>query len=298
MKKILLAGILILLLFVGSAAAVTVNYAQSQGIPLSTARENANSALVSYVVQGKLGTSAVLWKGVYLSETPIIIYDQSGVVYSYLFDVINKDGKTVGQVNAAGNKLVGMPVISIEKTPRSLDPGLIIPKVSELARAKYPDSHIDYVVFIMGEDQKTGMMVILTEQNGLTHRMIYNIQTFKLKSERIAYPGLLDASTPSSVFVSMSSSTATRSIQNYDGTTTTTARVVPLIRRFTPMNSLNTTNNKIPGVSTLKSVEKGKVLSAYQPTAIISGQVPTNKTAHFLNIQSGKTFVPSRFYPV
>ena len=107
MKKILLAGILILLLFVGSAAAVTVNYAQSQVIPLSTARENANSALVSYVVQGKLGTSAVLWKGVSLSETPIIIYDQSGVVYSYLFDVINKDGKIVGQVNAAGNKLVG-----------------------------------------------------------------------------------------------------------------------------------------------------------------------------------------------
>ena len=46
-------------------------------------------------------------------------------------------------------------------------------------------------------------MVILTEQNGLTHRMIYNIQTFKLKSERIAYPGLIDASTPASVFVSI-----------------------------------------------------------------------------------------------
>jgi hypothetical protein len=293
MKKILLAGILILLLFVGSAAAVTVNYAQSQVIPLSTARENANSALVSYVVQGKLGTSAVLWKGVFLSETPIIIYDQSGVVYAYLFDVINNDGKIVGQVNAAGNKLVGMPVISIEKTPRSLDPGLIIPKVSELAKAEYADSHIDYVVFIMGEDQKIGIMVILTEQNGLTHRMIYNIQTFKLKSERIAYPGLLDASTPASVFVSMSSSTANRVIQNYDGKTTTSTRAVPIVRRFTPMNSLNITNYKIPGVSTIKSVEKGTVLSAYQPTTIVSGQVPTNTTARFFYLQNGKAFVPS-----
>jgi hypothetical protein len=308
MKKILLAGILILLLFIGSAAAVTVNYAQSQGIPLSTARENANSALVSYVIQGKLGTSAVLWKGVYLSDTPIIIYDQSGVVYSYIFDIINKDGKIVGQVNAAGNKLVGVPVISIEKTPRSFDPGLIIPKVSGLAKAEYADSRIDYVVFIVGEDQKIGIMVILSEQNGLTHRMIYNIQTFKLKSERIAYQGLIDASTPASVFVSMSSSSANRAIQNYDSKSTTTARVVPLLRRFTPMNSLNITNNKIPGVSTIKSVEKGTVLSAYQPATMVSGQMPTYTTARPLNLQNGKTFVPSpttrqplpasRFYPV
>ena len=49
-----------------------------------------------------------------------------------------------------------MPVIRIEKTPRSLDPGLVIPKASDLAKAEYPDSHIDYVVFIMGEDQKQG----------------------------------------------------------------------------------------------------------------------------------------------
>ncbi len=160
----------------------------------------------------------------------------------------------------------------------------------------------------MGEDQKIGVMVILTEQNGLTHRMIYNIQTFKLKSERIAYPGLIDASTPASVFVSMSSSSANRAIQNYDGKATTTARVVPLIRRFTPMNSLNITSNKIPGVSTIKSVEKGTVLSAYQPATIVSGQMPTNTTARFLNLQNGKTFVPSpttgqplpasRFHPV
>ena len=55
MRKILIAGILIVLLFVGTAAAVSVNYAQTQVIPLSTARDNANSALLSYVAQGKAG---------------------------------------------------------------------------------------------------------------------------------------------------------------------------------------------------------------------------------------------------
>jgi hypothetical protein len=308
MKKILLAGILILLLFVGTAAAVTVNYAQTQGIPLSTARENANSALLSYVAQGKLGSSTALWKGATLSQTPLIIYDQSGVVYSYLFDVINKDGRIVGLVNAAGNKLVGMPVVSIDKSPRTFDPGLILPKVREVAKAEYPDSQIDYAVFIMGQDQKIGAMVILTDQNGVTRRITYNIQTFKLQSERITYPGLLDATTPASVFVSMSSSSANRAIQNYESKTKSITRVVPVMRRVVPMNYLNTTNNKVPGVSTVKSVEKGTSLSAYTSTPFVTGQIPTSPTVRFLNLQNGKNpasssvtgqILPaSRFYAV
>jgi hypothetical protein len=308
MKKILLAGILILLLFVATAAAVSVNYAQTQGIPLSTARDNANSALLSYVAQGKLGSSTALWKGASLSQTPIIIYDQSGVVYSYLFDVINKDGTIVGLVNAAGNKLVGMPVVSIEKSPRSFDPDLIIPKVRGLAEKEYADAQIDYVVFIMGQDQKIGVMVILTERNGLTRRITYDIQTFKLQSERISYPGLLDASTPTSVFVSMSSSSANRAILNYDSKTKSITRVIPVMRRVIPVNYLNTTNTKVPGVSTVKSVERGIILSDYKSAPLITGQMPTYTTTRFINLPIGKTSASSstieqplpasRFYPV
>ena len=116
-----------------------------------------------------------MWKGATLSQSPITIYDQSGIVYSYLFDVVNKDGTIVGQVNAAGNKLVGMPVISIEKSPRSFDPDLIIPKVRELAATAYVGSKIDYVVFYIGLDQKIGVMAILTEKNGLNHRMTFDL---------------------------------------------------------------------------------------------------------------------------
>jgi len=308
MKKILLAGILIFLLFVGTVAAVSVNYAQTQEIPLSTARENANSALLSYVAQGKLGSSTTLWKGASLSQTPIIIYDQSGVIYSYLFDVINKDSKIVGFVNAAGNKLVGMPVVSIEKSPRLFDPDLIIPKVRGLAETEYAGAQIDYVVFIMGQDQKIDVMVILTEQNGLTHRITYNFQTFKIQSERISYPGLIDATTPTSVFVSMSSSSANRAIQNYDSKTKSITRVVPVMRRVIPVNYLNTTGIKVPGVSTVKSVETGTILSAYKSAPLITGPMPNYSTTRSMNLPivktpvtssiTGQSLPASRFFPV
>jgi hypothetical protein len=289
MKKILFAGILILLFFVGTAAAVSVNYAQSQVIPLNTARDNANSALISYVAQGKLGSSAALWKGASLAQTPIIIYDQSGIVYSYLFDVINKDGKIVGQVNAAGNKIIGVPVISIEKTPRSFDPGLVIPKIRELALKAYPDSTIDYVVFVMAQDQKIAVMTILTEQNGLTHRLIYDMNTFKLIKEWISYPGLVDASTTNSVLVSISSSSATRAIQNYDSKTKSIARVVPVMRRIIPVNYLKTTNATFGSLSKVKSAEKENFLSGYKPAPLTTPQFTPNSAALSINLPKGKT---------
>jgi hypothetical protein len=295
MKKMLLAGILILLLFVGTAAAVGVNYAQAQTIPLNTARDNANSALVSFVAQGKLGSSAALWKGASLSQAPIIIYDQSGLVYSYLFDVVNKDGIIVGQVNAAGNKIVGTPVISIEKSPKSFDPSVIIPKVRELALVEYPDSTIDYIVFVMTQEKKTAVMAILSEENGLTHRLIFDMKTFELSSERIAYRGLVDASTPSSVFVSMSSSSATRAIQNYESKTKTIARVVPVMRRVIPVNYIKTTNAIIPGTSTVKSAEKGISLSDYQAT--LSLTIPKEKSPVSSSTFGQPLSVP-RFLPV
>ena len=284
MKKILLAGILILLLFVGTAAAVSVNYAQTQIIPLNTARDNANSALLSYVAQGKLGSSTALWKGASLSPAPIIIYDQSGVVYSYLFDVVNKNGIIVGQVNAAGNKIIGVPVISIEKTPRSFDPAIVIPKIRETALDAYADSTIDYVVFVMTQDKKIAVMVILTEQNGLSHRLIYDIRTSRLLSERITYPGLIDASTPSSVFVSMSSSSASRAIQNYETRTKSVARVVPVMRRVIPANYLKTTSTSV-----VKSAEKGDSLSDYVTEPLVTTQMRPFTTALSINIPKEMT---------
>ncbi|MEI6292178.1 MAG: hypothetical protein WCP36_00745 [Methanomicrobiales archaeon] len=278
MKKILLAGILILLFFVGTTAAVSVNYAQEQVIPVNTARENANSALATYVTLHKLGASASLWKGASLSQTPLIIYDQSGLVFSYLFDVISKDGKVVGTVNAAGNKLVGKPIVSIEKAPLSFDPGLIITKASELAEKDYADGHIDYVVFIMGKDQKIGVMVILTEQNGLTHRLVYDIQTYKLQSDSISYPGLLNAATKSSIFNTMSTSSATQSIQNFDTKTKLSPRVTPVTRHVVPVNYQNTSSNNLFGFSSVKSVEKGSFLSDNKSRPFLMGQI-TSDTA-------------------
>lgn len=293
MKKILLAGILILLFFVGTAAAVSVNYAQGQVIPMNTARENANSALVSYVAQGKLGSSTALWKGASLSQAPIIIYDQSGLVYSYLFDVINKDGVRVGQVNAAANKIVGAPVISIEKTPRSFDPDVVLPKVREIALNAYPDSIIDYVVFVMATDKTIAGMAILTEQNGMNHRMVYDIQTFKLRTEWFSNPGLIDASTTSSVFVSMSSSSASRAIQNYESKTKSVTRVVPVMRRVIPVNYIKATNAVVPGTSWVKSDEKGNSLSGYQAGQFISTQATPDTTTLSINTPKGKAPVSS-----
>jgi hypothetical protein len=302
MKKILLAGILILLLFVGTAAAVSVDYAQKQGISISTARDNANSALVSYVAMSKLGTSAALWNGSSISPTPLMIYDQSGIVYSYLFDVITKDGKIIGTVNAAGNKLVGKPIVSIEKSPVSFDYGLIITKVSELAEKAYADARIDNVVFIMGKDQKIGVMVILTEQDGVTRRLTYDLRTFQLQSERISYPGLINAATPSSVFVSMSSSSATQAIQNYDSKTKFTARVIPVVRRTIPVFSPNSTINRGTGISTVKSVEKGYILSGRKPAPSLQKQIPIYSTTRSINTEvqgtsslTGQRIPASRF---
>jgi len=293
MKKILLAGILILLLFVGTAAAVSVSYAQSQEITLNTARDNANSELLSYVAQGKLGSSAALWKGASLVQTPITIYDQSGVVYSYLFDVINKDGTIVGQVNAAGNKLVGVPVISIDKSPRPFDPSQVLPKIGQLAESAYTGSRINYLVFYMGQDKKIGAMALLTERNGLNHRMTYNIQNYKLESDLLSYPGLVDASTPSSVFVSMSSSGATRAIMNYESKTKIVARAVPAMRRVIPINYLNTTSYKPVGLSTLKSVEKGNIITNNRTASMLQTIIPTSIHPNSINLPNGKTFSTS-----
>lgn len=273
MKRFLIYGILIAVLCVGTTTAVSVDYASKQVIPVTTARDNANAALLSYVAQGKLGSSAALWEGASLSTVPVIIYDQSGIVYSYLFDVINKNGVLVGEVNAAGNKLIGSTIVSIEKKPRSFDPDVVITKARELSLEKYTDAQVDYIVLVMGQDKEIGVMAIITEQNGLTHRITYDIPTFAVKSDRIAYRGFVDASTTSSVLVSMSSSSATRALQNYDSKTKSIARVVPVMRRVIPVNYLNTTGTRFPGVSTVKSGEKGTIVEGYQSPAYSQGSL-------------------------
>jgi hypothetical protein len=286
MKKMLLAGILILLLFVGTAAAVSVNYAQAQNIPQNTARDNANSALVSFIAMNKLGTSAAYWDGSSLSPTPLIIYDPSGTVYSYLFYVINKEGKVIGTVNAAGNKLVGKPIVSIEKSTLPFDSSLIITKVRELAEKSYGTAQIDYVVFIMDKNQKIAAMVILTEQNGLTHRMVYDIQTIKLSSDLITYPGLINPATTSSIFNTMSSASANRAIQNFDTNTKSIKRGIPTVRRTIPVNYLNPTNNKLTGVSTLKSIEKMDIPSGYKPTPLLKEQMTIYLANRSINLEA------------
>jgi len=308
MKKTLLTGILIILLFVGTVAAVSVDYAQKQAIPLSTAKDNANSAFLLYVAQGKLGYSTAIEKEVSLAQTPIIIYDRSGIVYSYLFDVINKEGTIVGQVNAAGNKLVGAQIVRIEKTPRSFDPDVVIPKVRELAEKSYAGAQIDYVVFIMDQDQKIAVMVILNDKTGSTHRLTYDVRTFQLRSDLITYPGLIDAATTSSIFVSMSNSAATRAIQTYDSKTKSISSVAPEMRRIVLGNYMITINNRISGVSRVKSVEKENILSEKKPALLQQGKIPTYTTTQSIKSPDGKTSftssiigksIPaSRFYPV
>jgi hypothetical protein len=134
------------------------------------------------------------------------------------------------------------------------------------------------------------------------------MQTLKLKSDYVSYPGLIDASTPSSVFVSMSSSAATSAIRNYDSKTKIVARVVPTMRRVISVNSLNITNYNTSGTTTVRSVEKGSMILNDKTARLVPAQMPVYTVANSINVPKGKTFVSSpapgwqpttsRFYPV
>ena len=272
MKKILIPVILVLLLCVGTGSAVAINDIQKQAVPMSTARDNANAALISYAAQGKLGSLSGAWKGASLSASPITIYDACGVPYSYLFDVV-KDGRVIGEVNAAANKLVGTPVIGVETTPRTFEPSVVVEKARERALSEYPGASISYILFTMLDSKKVGVMVILNDGNRQDRRLLYDIGVTKTVADQISYPGLVFSTDRNSVFAKMSSSQASTAVQNYDRKIQTQNRTTPTMKRIIPRNYIKTTPSQANSI--LKSGEKSTDLTEpYTVSGNTGFQVP------------------------
>jgi hypothetical protein len=287
MKKIFFIGVLIFLLLVGPVAAVSIYYAGEQVIPVSTARENANSVLLSYGVQGKLGSSPSFWKDTTLVAAPITIYDQSGVIYSYLFDVQNKDGKNIGVINAAGNKLVAKPIFSIEKSARTFDPDIVLAKARDLATTAYPGAIINYVVLVMDQDKKIGVMVILEDANRLNRRLVYDVQTMKLRSDKVTNPGFLTEGMTTSIFTQMTSAQATRAIQSYNSQIRLDARFVPVVKQLAPEAYLSNRGNKSYLVTSATPGIKGNTITGYKSQTLSEQKISS------INIPKGRTQVTS-----
>jgi hypothetical protein len=211
MKKTLL-GILFLfaLLFIGTAGAVSINYAERQGVTVDSARDSAEATLFNFILSGSSGSTIGSWRGATLASNPTVIYDISGLKYAYQFDVLLK-GKTIGEITAAANKLSGKPVLGIDTTQR------ILSTSSVLSRSTYPRGSVKYTLVVMYENSRIGTLVILQDTvTGAVHRLLFDENAVMISDTQAKGSGLIDYDASGSLFSPIEGSDAELKIQSYE----------------------------------------------------------------------------------
>jgi len=185
---VLLALSLAAMVMVPMVSAVNNNYSdekiklvESSYIPVDFAYKDASTTLQSFILSNSLDEK---WNGATLNPKPLTVYDLNGAILSYRFSA-EKNGVSIGQIDAAASKVVGGPVLSIGIGPNKFDEKTVDSKINEIAAGKFADYNVGSKTLVSYNFPRLGVLAILTNaKTGETKRIVIDVTDYSIIPEK------------------------------------------------------------------------------------------------------------------
>jgi uncharacterized membrane protein YkoI len=180
-KKLILISVLVAttilgLAFVSTAYSPLKYTAENNYVPQKRALDHARVFMLYAVMTGTPGLEE--WKGATIDPNPVVIYDINGKKLFYEFAVM-KNGKMVGTMKVAANRIIGHSVVTFEVGPRPWDPATAIEKAKEIVQKRYPGKIISTKI-VCYSYPKIGVMITLIDQKGEERNIIIDATDYSI----------------------------------------------------------------------------------------------------------------------
>ena len=148
--------------FVPAVSAIDVETVEKYYVSTEDSYLIAQQTFDDFLSSGALDNE--IFMGSQLSKEPMIIYDSNGLVLFHQYE-ITKDGKNLGFIRAAGSKVFGSPVITIQETPDSIDYKDVITKSEQLIKTTFKDAEYSEPMVVCYSYPKIGIMYEVADKN-------------------------------------------------------------------------------------------------------------------------------------
>jgi len=164
----------------------------SNTVSSETALQSATGAMKHFTGRNALDDN---WNGATISPEPGIIYDSNGRQLFYLFSV-EKDGKRIGEIKAAANKVVGGPVVTIGKGAEPIDLAAVEMHVRKMIGQDYRDATINSISLVCYNYPQIGASVVFTTPVSGKQTMVIDAYDYSIvpESDRVSFYNAIPSS--------------------------------------------------------------------------------------------------------
>lgn len=157
------------------ADAVTIG---NNDISPGTALQSATGAMKDFIGRNALDEN---WNGAAINPEPEIIYDFNGRQLFYLFSV-EKDGKRVGEIKAAANKVVGGAIVTIGKGAGPVDLAAVEIQARKIIGKDYKDATIESIRLVSYNYPQLGASVVFSTTDSKKHTLVIDAYNYAVVS--------------------------------------------------------------------------------------------------------------------
>ncbi len=142
----------------------------------TAALQSATGAMKEFIRRNALDEN---WNGAAINPEPEIIYDANGRQLFYLFTV-EKDGKRIGEIKAAANKVVGGPIVTIGMGADPVDLAAVEMQARKIIGQEYKDATIDSIRLVCYNYPQIGASVTFTTPDSGKQTMVIDAYDYSI----------------------------------------------------------------------------------------------------------------------
>ncbi len=164
----------------------------SNTVSSETALQSATGAIKHFTGRNALDEN---WNGAAISTEPGIIYDSNGRQLFYLFSV-EKNGKRIGEIKAAANKVVGGSVVTIGTGAEPIDLAAVEMHARKMIGQEYRDATIDSISLVCYNYPQIGASVAFTTPLSGKQTMIIDAYDYSIvpESDQVSFYNAIPSS--------------------------------------------------------------------------------------------------------
>jgi hypothetical protein len=158
----------------------------------TAALESATGAMKEFIRRNALDEN---WNGAAINPEPEIIYDANGRQLFYLFTV-EKDGKRIGEIKAAANKVVGGPIVTIGMGAEPVNLAPVEMQARKIIGQEYKDATIDSIRLVCYNYPQIGASVTFTTPDSGKQTMVIDAYDYSIvkDSDQVSFYNAIPSS--------------------------------------------------------------------------------------------------------
>ncbi len=157
----------------------------SNEVSSPVALQSATGAMKEFIGRNALDEN---WNGAVINPIPGIIYDANGRQLFYLFTV-EKNGKHVGEIKTAANKVVGGSIVTIGTGSEPVDMAALEMQARKIIGQEYKDATIDSIRLVCYNYPQIGASVVFTAPESGKQTMVIDVYDYSIvpESEQVSF---------------------------------------------------------------------------------------------------------------